>query len=187
MAKYLEPDSGVSWDSLITYLIKNTPLATAFGDACLDAAGGFSVELRFWWHIAFPTEISRCTPRYLQDNKDKNLISINVLEFVTVIIDFCAAYTVVTTEILTEDPHPVLLSMADNASAHSWTNHFCKSSVLGKLLARFLCFLLMDYRLGIYSYWISTTDSFIADKISRLKKFQASSSKQLSFDYSSPQ
>ena len=136
------------------------------------------MELRFWWHIAFPTEIVRRTMRYLQDNKDKNLISINVLEFVTVIIDFCATYTVVTTKNVTEDPHPVLLSIADDTSAHSLTNHSCKSSVLGKLLARFLCFLLMDYRLGIYSDWISTTGKFIADKISRLKKLQASSSKQ---------
>ena len=64
-------------------------------------------------------------------------MSINMLEFVTVIIDYCAAYTVITTEYVTDDPHPVLLSMADNTSADSWTNHTCKGSILGRLLAKF--------------------------------------------------
>ena len=51
---------------------------------------------------------------HLHDKKDNNLISINVLEFVTVIIDYCAAYTVATTQDATDDPHSALLSFGDN-------------------------------------------------------------------------
>ena len=81
------------------------------------------------------------TLKHLPDNKDGRLISINVLEFVVVIIDYCAALTIVMTENVTDDPHPVLLNVADNTSAHSWTMHTCKSSRLGRLLARwFLTF-----------------------------------------------
>ena len=185
--KTLEPTSGVIWEAPLAYLIKKTPFATAYGDACLDAAGGFCVELKFWWHLKFPDSVVRCTLKYLKDNSNQNLISINVLEFLTVIIDYCAAYTVITTQNVTDDPHPVLLSMADNTSAHSWTNHTCKGSLIGKLLAKFFCFLLVDFKLGINFEWISTYNHFIADEISRLKKLQASSSKHFSFDYSSLQ
>ena len=45
--KTLEPSSGVIWEAPIAHLIKKTPFATAYGDACLDAAGDFSIELNF--------------------------------------------------------------------------------------------------------------------------------------------
>ena len=73
--EYLEPTSGVAWECPITYLIKKTPLATTFGDACLDTAGCFSVE------FTFPPKSVRQALKYLNDNRGKNLISINVLEF----------------------------------------------------------------------------------------------------------
>ena len=91
------------------------------------------------------------------------------------------------TEDATDDPHPVLLNIADNTSAHSWTMHAWKSSKLGRLLARLFWHLLMDSPLGINSKWIDTHDNFIADEISRLKKMQVSSSQHYSFDYSSLQ
>ena len=100
------------------------------------------------------------------------------------IIDYCAAYMIVTTTDITDDPHPVLLSMADNTSADFWTNHPCKRSFIGKLLAIFVSVLLIDYTLGVNSKRLSTTDNCIADEVSRLKKLHASSSKQFSFEYS---
>ena len=180
---YLKPESGIAWETPISFLIERTPFASSYGDACLDAAGGYSIDLKFWWHIKFPLEVVFKTLKYLPDNKSGKLISINVLEFVVVIIDYCAALTVILTEDVTDDPHPVLLNIADNTAAHTWTMHTCKSSKLGKLLAKLFCFLIMDSGLGINSKWIDTTHNFIADDISRLKKSQASSSKQFSFDY----
>jgi hypothetical protein len=56
------------------------------------------------------------------------LVLINVLEFMTVIINYCAALHVVRTSPLTEDPHPVILNITDNSSALSWTLHTCKQS-----------------------------------------------------------
>ena len=60
----------------------------------------------------------------------------NVLEFVIVIINYCAALTVVLTEYVTDDPHPVLLHVVDNTSSNLWTTSTCKSSRIGRLLAK---------------------------------------------------
>ena len=114
-AKHLKIGSGVVWETPIAFLIERTPFASSYGDACLDAAGGYSIGLKFWWHIKFPSEVVFRTLKYLPNNKNGRLISINVLEFVVVIIDYCAALTVITTENVTEDPHPILLNIADNA------------------------------------------------------------------------
>ena len=60
------------------------------------------------------------------------MVSINILEFVIVIIDYYTTYAVITTQNVTDDPHPVLLSIADNTSAHSWPNHTCNDFLLGE-------------------------------------------------------
>ncbi len=61
------------------------------GDSSLEGADGFLIALGFWWHIRFPDEIIQRTLLFKSDNEDGLLISINVLEFVTVIINYCAA------------------------------------------------------------------------------------------------
>ena len=118
-ARYLKPDSGVKWEAPIAYLIERTPFALAFVDACLESGGGYSIDLKLWYFVRFPKDVVRRTLKYLKDNKDKNLISINVLKFVIVIINYCAAWTVVVEGRVTDDPHPVLLNAMDNTSAHS--------------------------------------------------------------------
>jgi hypothetical protein len=59
------------------------------------------------------------------------LVSINLLEFVMVIINYCTALHVVQTSPITDDPHPVILNVTKNSSALSWTLHMCKQSKLG--------------------------------------------------------
>jgi hypothetical protein len=54
-----------------------------------------------------------------QDNVDGQLISINVLEFVTIIINYCATLHMVLCTNPTNDLYPVLLNVTDNASALS--------------------------------------------------------------------
>ena len=122
---------------------------------------------------------------YLPNDADERLISINILEFVTVIISYCVALTVIEEDNCTDDPFPVLLIITDNTSAQNWTNHTCKRSRIGRLLARFFCSLLISSRLGINSKWISTEDNEVADQISRLRKESKanSSSKHFSFEY----
>jgi hypothetical protein len=116
------------------------------------------------------------------------LISINVLEFVTVIINYCAALHIVQTSHITDDPSPVLLNVTDNTSALNWTLHSCKTSKIGRMLGRFFCSLLINAPLGINSEWISTTENEIADDISRLKKESTHNNSQIPyFDYSTLQ
>jgi hypothetical protein len=67
--------------------------------------------LAFWWHLPFPEEVKLRTPLHKRDNADGLLISINVLEFVTVIINYCAALHMVLTKNPTSDPYPVLLNV----------------------------------------------------------------------------
>ena len=106
------------------------PSASAFGDSSLTAMGGYSLDLKFWWHLPVPEEVQQRTLLHKADNKDGQLISINVLEFVTVIIDYIASLHVITTTSYTADPHPVLLSVTDNTSALSWTCTHADSQTL---------------------------------------------------------
>ena len=92
----------------------------------LEGAGGYSISLGFWWHIPFPDAVRQRTLLHKQDNKDGLLISINFLEFVTAIVNYCAALHFVTTTSATNDLYLVLLNVTNNASALSWTTGACK-------------------------------------------------------------
>ncbi len=121
----LNPDSSICWESPIAHIIPRTPTFTTFGDSCLEGAGGYAVLLGFWWHMSFPPAITNRTLLKKKNNSDGLLISINVLEFVTVIINYCAALHLVLEENVTEDKFPVLLNVTDNMSAVSWTTGAC--------------------------------------------------------------
>ncbi len=178
----LLPDSDIKWETPIAQIIPRMPMFTSFGDSCLEGAGGYSILLCYWWHIPFPKEIMQCTLLHKKDNSDGHLISINVLEFVTIIINYCASLHVLTTTSATNDPHPVLLNVTDNVSALSWTTSACRNSMIGRRLARFFCSLLIGSPLGINSNWISTNNNKIADDISRIK-MQSVLDSHPSFDY----
>ena len=87
------------------------PTFTTFGDSCLKGAGGYSLSLGFWWHLPFPEEVKLRIFLHKRDNADGLLITINVLEFVTVIINYRAALHTVLTKNPTSDPYPVLLNV----------------------------------------------------------------------------
>ncbi len=76
---------------------------------------------------------------------------INVLKFVTVIINYCATLHIVMTTLVTDDAYPVLLNVTDNASAQSWMTGACKKSKVGRMLAHFFCSLMINSPLGINS------------------------------------
>ena len=140
---------------------------TAFGDTFLESGASYLVKLKLWYFVSFLKEVVRWTPTHLKNNEDKNLISINILEFLVIIINYCAVLTVVLTEHVTNQPCPVLLNTVDSTSTISWTISTCKSSIIGRLLAKIFCYLQMEHVLGINSTWVSTTDDYIADGISR--------------------
>ncbi len=117
--KKLLPTSEICWESLIAHIIPRIPTFTTFGDSCLKGAGGYSLSLGFWWHLPFPEEVKLRTLLHKRDNADALLISINVLEFVTVIINYCAALHTVLTKKPTSNPYPVRLNVTNNLSALS--------------------------------------------------------------------
>jgi hypothetical protein len=174
-----EPGSGIEFRTPLALLIPRMPFAKTFGDSSLEACGGYSIPLRFWWHLQFPKSIKLQTLLHMK----KPEISINALEFLTVIINYCAARLVMSQEKLTDDPHPVVLNVTDNTSALNWTVHTSKESLVGRALARFFCGLLIGSPLGINSKWISTDKNEVADRISRIKKEELKSSPHFSYDY----
>jgi hypothetical protein len=184
----LLPTSDICWESLISHVIPRMPTFTTFSDSCLEGAGGYSLSLGFWWHLPFPGEVKLCTLLHKRDNADGLLISINVLEFVIIIINYCAALHMVLTKNPTSNPYPVLLKVTNNASALSWTTGACRKSRIGRLLARFFYSLLINSPHGINSQWISMLHNAIANDISCAKTAALEYTHSYpSFDYSSLQ
>ncbi len=174
--------SGIEWETPIAHLIPRTPFVTTIGDCLLEGAGGFLTTLGFWWHIHFPDEVFQHTLRFKTNNNDGMLVLINVLEFVMVIVNYCAALHVVWTSPVTDDPHPVIFIVTYNSPTLSWTLHTCKQSKIGQMLAHFFCSLLIDLPLGIDSQWISTINNKIVEDISCLNKHSDNNSSP-AFDY----
>jgi hypothetical protein len=54
-------------------------------DSLLEGAGGFFITLGFWWHIRIPDEVVQRTLQFRSNNNNGILMSINILEFMTVI------------------------------------------------------------------------------------------------------
>ena len=82
------------WISLqrpISHMIKRDPSGIGYSDSCLRAAGGFSLDMKFWWYIEWPADVQIRTLRFIKNNKNDDLISINVLEYAALIINFMAA------------------------------------------------------------------------------------------------
>ncbi len=128
---------------------------------------------------------------HLKNNSDNTFISINCLEYVTIIIDYCATLVVLATRKVNNDPYPVVLCVTDNTSALNWMLHTSKKSIIGRVLTRFFCGLSIGLQVGINAKWISTIENVIADKISRVKRTNEisplSSTYKLTYDYSNLQ
>jgi hypothetical protein len=133
--KKLLPNSEICWESPIAHIISRMPTFITFGDSCLKGAGRYSLSLGFWWHLPFPEEVKLQMLLHKRDNAYSLLISINVLEFVTVIINYCAALHIVLSTNPTNNLYPVLLNVTDNASALSWPMGACRKSRIVCLLA----------------------------------------------------
>ena len=119
----------------------------------------------------------------MKNNRTGKFVSINVLEFVTIVINYCAALTALQ-EDGCEDPYPVILIWADNTSSVRWTNHGCRESLIGRALARFFCVLFMNSKLGINAKWLKGELNELDDAISRIKKTNLNNSGHPFFDYS---
>jgi hypothetical protein len=121
---------------------------------------------------------------HLKNDLEQNFVSINVLEYVTVILNYCGALTAYLEYGSIEDPHPVVFCVTDNISTKKWTTHTCKKSIIGQTLARFFCGLMIGSQVGINAKWVSTTTNKIADKILRLEKSHTSTASLFCYDFS---
>ncbi len=182
------PDSGIQWESPIAHIILRMPTCITFGNSCLNRAGGYSLTLGFWWHLPFPHDVIMQMLLHKSDNLDGRLIPINILEFITLIINYCTTLHVILTSKVTNHPYPILLNVTDNLFALSCTTGACQKSKLGRLLAHFFCLLLINLPLCINSQWISTSDNAIADDIYHAKTdLKYTHDSHPSFDYLTPQ
>ncbi|KAL7525092.1 hypothetical protein ACHAXR_000858, partial [Thalassiosira sp. AJA248-18] len=116
----------------ISHLVRRDPSASAWSDSCLRAAGGFSTDMRFWWYYEWPPEIRKYTLIYVRCNKDGTLISINVLEYAALLINYAASYHYYLNHPDPSDPYPVLKLYADNTASESWVVKACNSSLIGR-------------------------------------------------------
>ncbi len=117
LSKALEPDSGIVFETPIAHLIPRIPTASIVGNSLLIACGGYSITLKFWWHLSFPKEVVKQTLLHLKDNSDKMFILIKCLEYVTIILNYCASLVAFASRKVNGDLHPVVLCITDNTSA----------------------------------------------------------------------
>jgi hypothetical protein len=121
----------ISFEAPIAFIIPRTPSASLFGDSSLTSCDGYSIDLCFWWFVPFPDEIIAKTLLHLKNNLEQNFVLINVLEYVTVILNYCGTLTAYLEYGPIEDPHPVVLCITDNISTKNWTTYTCKKSIIG--------------------------------------------------------
>jgi hypothetical protein len=122
-SKCIKTKSGSIFETPIAHLIPRIPTAAIIGDSSLLACGRYSISLGFWWHLSFPDKVVKKTLLHLKDSSDEAFILIDCLEYVTIIMNYCASLVVFSTCKLNNDPHPVVLCVMDNTSALNWTLH----------------------------------------------------------------
>jgi len=125
--------------------------------------------MKFWWYIEWPDEIKDRTLIYVRNNKDGTLISINVLEYAAIIVNYAAAYHFFREHPDPSDPFPMVLLYADNTASESWMEKACNSSLIGRALSRLQCAMMMNNNVGLHTAHITTVKNVIADRISRIK------------------
>jgi hypothetical protein len=82
-------DTKISLHTPIAAIVPRDYKHTMWADSCKQSGGGWSTNLKFWWHLEYPAKVvERAT---LANNKGSKYISIDVLEMVCVIVNYVAA------------------------------------------------------------------------------------------------
>ena len=81
--------------------------------------------MRFWWYLQWPASIRKYTLIYVKNNKDGTLVSINVLEYAALLINYAAAYHYFHHNPDPSDPFPMVKLDGDNAASESWMETAC--------------------------------------------------------------
>ena len=173
LRQLLEKPSKYKWECPIAHLVPRSPDYTSTGDTSLFAGGGYSLDLKFWWYIHWPEEIQSKTLKFFTINKKdfstRELISINLLEFVVVIINYTAASHVLSLRPLSVKNHyPLLLNWTDNTTANKWAIKSATTNIAGRGLSHLFCALRLNNPLGLNTDFIPGHLNTIADRISRV-------------------
>ena len=159
----------ISMRTPIAHLVRRDPSASAWSDSSLKAAGGYSTTMKFWWYFEWPDNVRKQTLTYIRSNANGQLVSINVLEYAAIIINYAAAYHYYSTNPDPSDPYPSVLLYADNSACESWMEKACNSSLIGRALSRLQCAMMINNPVGVHTAHITTTDNVIADRLSRIE------------------
>ena len=173
------------FESPIAHIIPRDFDFTALGDACLDGGGGYSDDLKFWWFIPWPDYISSKTLKhYVKKFKtlSGDFISINLLEYATIIVSFAASIHTINTKHKLPQPYPTVHVKSDNTTAVAWTRRAVSSTTMGKSLAFILTSLLAtNPHVGLSSSHVAGDENVIADDISRLSPHLSTHKLTISF------
>ena len=153
-------------------MIKRTPDFQAWGDSSLDAAGGFSLDLGFYWYLQWPADIRNKSLKFFQRKAyfEGEIVSINLLEYIVIIINYAVCTSIFHEKNLNNVyKYQTLLNWSDNKSAIAWTKQAAISTAGGKALARIFCSLSINNDLQCTSDYINTKENIIADDLSRIK------------------
>ena len=187
MIQILSSPSIYNLTTPIAHVIKRDPDFTTYGDACLEAAGGYSEGL-FWWHIEWPDEIKAMTLKNVtvtQKCLDTNeLVSINILEFAVEIINYAAVTLIFKNDpLLCQHSFPILLNWTDNTSSKTWLRKAATRTIKGKSLQQILCSLMINNPVGIKAEHIAGSSNILADAISRVFNISYSENSFINFFY----
>ena len=98
------------------------------------------------------------------------LISINVLEYASELVNYATLYHYYLNNPDPSNPYPVVLMNVSNTAAEFWVKKSCNSSLDGQGLSRLQCAMTISNPVGIHAGWISTKVNLISAKISPIKK-----------------
>jgi hypothetical protein len=153
----------------IGHLSCRTPSAKAWSGSCLYVVGGYSTNMCYWWYYKWPEKFRKHTLTFVHSNEHGKFVSINVLEYAALIINYVAATHFCLIDKDPSDPYPVVQLFADNTTAEAWAIKACKKSPIGRSLGRIQCALMINNPVGISVGHVSTKKNIIADRISRIK------------------
>ena len=161
-----------SHETPIAHIILREPDYISYGDASLEAGGGFAKGL-FWWHVEWPEEIKSLTLKNITITRrckmSLELVSINLLEFVVEIVNYAAITKLLHSKMIScKQPYPMLINWTDNKTAKAWLRKAASRTIKGIGLQRILCGMMINNPVFIKAEYIEGHKNTLADAISRV-------------------
>ena len=130
LRRNLADELSALWCRPIGLLIKREPTCTTLGDAAYTGLGGWSPTFRFFWRLIAAELLAMGFPLHElgpgasepEEVADPNRLHINVLEFITLIIDLWLTIYFVKLDPTKAGGHIAQL-LGDNTSALSWLRY----------------------------------------------------------------